>query len=396
MRSVQAWRGRGRAPAILLVGALTLVACAGDEVGDGVEEAAVAADDSSDDAGEAGTSAPEFEWQMAAFLGEATAQGQAMTWWMDQVEERSDGRITFERFFDASLFGPDEIGRALELDQIQVGNLTTAHTPGAFPVSQVAEIPFLGDNTPAQTATLNRMYEEQDAFREEWQSQGMHILSFIGIPPPITGVTEQIDSMSWFEGKSIRTVGYMTEVFEAIGADPVAILPGEIYEGMERGLVDGYTGMILDVIPALGLHEVGPHLVDMGTGFTASSTWAMSLEAWESLPGDLQEVVDEVTVEFEDVMFEYRNDLEDQACEEVLDSGGSITLIDDDEVVELEDLVQEQALDTWLAGLDGTGADGEQLYEDYVSAYEEQLASGAHDDYVQPMERCAELQDERS
>jgi TRAP-type transport system periplasmic protein len=388
------------APWKVTLAGVTLVAmlgaaCAGDDTGDGGDPADTEPADGDEEPTDEGQAAePEYEWQMAAFLGESTAQGQAMEWWMDEVEERSNGRIAFERYYSESLLGGEEIRDGIGDGRVAVGNFTTAYTPADFPVEGVSQLPFVGDNVPAQTATLNDLYETHDGFREEFQSQGVHVLSFVGIQPPVTGADEPIESIDWFEGKSVRTSGFTTRAVEAMGGDAVSIVAGETYEAMQRGLIDAYSGMLIDVIPPLGLHEVGPHLVDLGIGYFASSTWGMSLNEYEALPDDLRQIIDEVSEEFHDKQFELREPIEAEACETILDAGGSITILDDSEVAALEEAVGDGPMEDWLAGAEAAGVDGEALYEEYVSSIEE-YASSEYSDFEQPMARCLEVEEQR-
>ena len=70
---------------------------------------------------------------MASFLSPTTAQGQATTWWIEELEERTDGRVTVDPFWDASLLGAEEIRDGVRDGRVELGNLTYAYTPSDFP-----------------------------------------------------------------------------------------------------------------------------------------------------------------------------------------------------------------------------------------------------------------------
>jgi TRAP-type transport system periplasmic protein len=376
--------GRLKQWTALGLASVLLVACGAEGADDSNGSAP---DDGGEESGDAG---PEFEWDMAAFLSAESAQGQAMEWWMDEIEERSDGRIQFNRFYNESLVAGADTRDALNDGRVQIANLTTAFTAGDFPLTEVGELPFVGDNVPAQLTTLNQMYAENDAFQEEWRSQGIHVISFIAISPPVTGAAEPIESADWFEGKSVRTSASMTQIVDLLGGDPMTVIAGEAYEAMERGMVDAYTSVMLDLVPDLSLHEVGPHMADVGVGYFGTSTWGLSLEEWEQLPDDLQEMITELTDEFVERQVEIRNEVEDAACETVLDAGGTVTILGDAEVETIRETVEDVFFEQWSAEASAAGVEADEYHEQYVGLIEEHSATFA--DYEHALLRCAEMQ----
>ena len=270
--------------------------------------------------------------------------------------------------------------------------MTYAYTPSAFPISSMVEVPFLGANMPAQMFALNEMYATDEAFRNEWENQGIKVLSFVGIPPALTGAPEEVTTVDWYRGKTVRASGFFVTALEAVGANPAAIPVPETYEAMQRGTIDAYGGLILDVITALSLQEVGQHIHDPGLGHYASSTWTMSMEQWESLSPELQGIIEELNAEFPEQLVASAEETEDAACTTILDSGGSVSIFSEEETQKWADAIGDSPLQDWIAKAESAGVeDGTAMYEQFKGYFDE-AASGDYADYRTGMQRCVDQQ----
>jgi TRAP-type C4-dicarboxylate transport system substrate-binding protein len=334
----------------------------------------------------------EIELTMASFLSPTTAQGAAITWWIDELAARTDGRVTVETFWDASLLGAQDIAAGVRDGRVALGNMTYAYTPNDFPLTSMVEIPFLGDNLAAQTLALNEVYAANEDFRNEWEGQGIKVLSFIGIPPALTGASEQVDSVEWYENKTVRASGFFVTAVEAAGGSAAPLPVNDVYEAMQRGTIDAYGGLILDVIAPLRLYEVGDQIHDPGLGHYANSTWVMSLDQWEELSPELQAIIEELNAEFPTQLVEQYQTVSAAACETILDAGGSVLIFGDDQVDVWRELVGDEPLTNWIAKAEDAGvADAQALYDSYVSAFQ---AADAEVQYS-PMAECVGMQEER-
>lgn len=372
---------------VLLVLALLLAACGGEQ------QASVTAEDG--DPADAAGDVVEVEsvaWDMAAFLPEDTGQGRAYARWMEELQSRSGGAVEITPFWSGELLGPQDIKTGLQDGRVQLGNLSYAYTPNDFPLTQMVEIPFLGENLGAQVTAMNALYAENEEFRAEWEDQGIKVLSFVPIAPSLTGATEQVDSVDWFESRDVRAAGFFVQALEAVGANPAAIPVGEIYEAMQRGTIDAYGGMILDVIPSTGLHEVGPHIHDARLGHYAITTWGMAMETYEALSPELRALVDEVSAEFPQWVVETTSQAEDDACEVILEEGGSVSIFPEAETERWREAIGDAPRQAWEERAAEAGvSDPAAMYDQFVAFYEE-AAEGEFADYVSGVSRCVEVQ----
>lgn len=340
--------------------------------------------------GEGAGSSGEVVLDMAAGSPSDSGQGRAYARWMEELESRSGGEFKISQFWNGELLAENEVKSGLQDGRVQLGTFSYAYSPNEFPLTQMVEIPDLGNNLGAQATAMNTLYDRNDEFRAEWEEgAGIKVLSFVPIAPPITGAKEPITTIDWFRGKTVRASGAVTRAVEAIGGNPVPITAADSYEAMQRGTIDAYGGMILDYLPSNGLYEVGPHVMDSGLGHYAITTWGMSMETWESLTPEQQELLEELNSEFPLWVVESTTEVEDEACNVVLENGGTASMLPESETERWLEAIGGDALEVWYEKASAAGAsDPRAMYAEMVGYYED-AKNGEFSGYQSGMERCS-------
>ena len=334
--------------------------------------------------------AQKFELQFATYIGKAAAQSRAQEWWADEVERRTDGRVTVEFFYGGSLLGATDILRGVGDGRASLGYVANAYHPGELPLSSVVGVPFMTSNAEAQMRTFMDLYENNEAFREEWRSKNVHVLFFNPLSENILGMREPIDGLADLAGKRIRGLGYVNEVIAAAGANPVAIAAPEIYEALLRNTLDGYSGFAFEVVTALKLQEVAPHTIATGTGNYVFAATPINLDLWNSMPEDIRAKLTEVSRQYQDKVAAYLAETENEVCQTILAAGGSVTLLGKQDVGRIRAAVGDTITQDWIERASRRGGADAKAF---LAEYKEKLAHyEAKVDYVSGVQRCAALQ----
>ena len=108
--------------------------------------------------------------------------------------------------------------------------------------------------------------------------------------------TKELKSMSDFKGLKIRTLGDAGTVFNTMGASAVAMPPGEIYESLQRGVIDAAENSGPAENLAYGYHNVAEYIyMSASRGPVDAQFFSVSTEVWNKLPQDLKELfIDEL------------------------------------------------------------------------------------------------------
>jgi TRAP-type transport system periplasmic protein len=100
---------------------------------------------------------------------------------------------------------------------------------------------------------------------------------------------KKVTSVDQLKGLKIRTSPMYVDFLKALGAVPISTSPGDVYQALERGVVDGFMWPLFS-IRGYGWHEVSKYVV--GPPFyKVSHPLLMNAKKWDSLPKHIQEVL---------------------------------------------------------------------------------------------------------
>lgn len=242
----------------------------------------------------AAQAAPEFKFTLHHFLGpQAPAHSAMLAPWAEKVKAASAGRIEIELFPSMSLGGaPPQLYRQAVDGVADIIWTVNGYTPGLFPRTEVFELPgvFTG-NIAAVNLAMGDLFESHLA--EEYKGVKVLWLHTHG-GNALHMKDKRVTSPEDLKGLSLRSPGPSSNaVIAALGATPVSMPVPDLPQALATNHVQGAL-IPWEIIPALQLQQStdvqieGPDLKRFsGTTYQVS----MNLDAWKSLPEDLQKVM---------------------------------------------------------------------------------------------------------
>ena len=106
--------------------------------------------------------------------------------------------------------------------------------------------------------------------------------------------TKALKSLADIEGLKIRTAGDDGVIFTMMGASCISMPGGELYEAMQRGVVDAmqYTSPANDY--SMGFHEVSPYAyISPARQPTDYAAFTVNKDAWAKLPDNFKAIFEE-------------------------------------------------------------------------------------------------------
>jgi TRAP-type C4-dicarboxylate transport system substrate-binding protein len=95
-------------------------------------------------------------------------------------------------------------------------------------------------------------------------------------------------------GLKCRTPGgYQSKIVAALGMTPVSVSPPEVYTSLERGVIDIHMHHFAG-FTAYKTAEIARAILDLRHTAYSGVILIMNLDAWNSLPSDLQQIIQEV------------------------------------------------------------------------------------------------------
>ncbi len=211
----------------------------------------------------------------------------------ERVEEASEGRITIEYTGGPESIPPFELGDAVRNGIVDVATISPAYYNPSLPAGSVLAYSELSHEEERENGALDYMNQLHN------ETLNAQILSrAIGNTSYNIYTREQVDSIEDFQGLSTRVAPLYTPFIQALGAQPVEMPAGEIYQALERGVVNAYTWPEFG-ITELGWEEQTACKVEP-TYWQVDTVTLMNLDRWNELPSDLQELMTNTAIEVND------------------------------------------------------------------------------------------------
>jgi len=163
-----------------------------------------------------------------------------------EIEERSDGRFNVTVFWAQSLLTIPEIPRGVSTGEATFSNMPSPNYVDIMPLNtRILQLPFMGLTDPNQSAGIfMQLHQEFPEMQEELSQFNMMMIgtTTVGIYNLFVRDTNEIRLPSDLSGRVI--VPYKLEwiqLLEDNSAGASFIPPGQIYENLERGIIDGYV-----------------------------------------------------------------------------------------------------------------------------------------------------------
>ena len=281
------------------------------------------------------------------------------------VEAASGGSITVDVYSGSSLGTYGEMMQSLASGDI--GGMIFQPSPAVsfIPELAVLDIPyaFLGCTQEQIDNALNHS-EFTDLLAASFDASGYRFVSFAQAATfRETTSNKELRTAEDFAGLNIRTLENNNHIafWQAVGANPTPVAFGELYLGLQQGLVDAQENPY-DTAFNAGFAEVQQYLVQTHH-ILYPNIFIVNKALYESMPAEYQTVFDECAEEAR----LYAEDLMAQSAEtdkqNLLDAGMEEIVLPDEELQKLaenrgvvEALVREQVgddvVDAFLAALE--------------------------------------------
>lgn len=218
----------------------------------------------------------------------ATASG-ILAPWAEMINRDSGGKLNVKLYPGGILGKPPQQYDVVKHGIADLAWVVLSYTPGRFPLSSAAELPFLFKSATAGTRALNTLLAE-GLLAEEFKDVhviGMHTMRSYHLMMR----DKPIRKLSDLAGLRLRSIGAVhSEIVKALGASPIQIPAPGTYEALQRGVLDGAFGNY-ELYNTFRLSEVTHNVSELFLGNT-SFALLMNKQKYESLPPDLRALID--------------------------------------------------------------------------------------------------------
>ncbi len=286
--------------------------------------------------------------------------------WNTELEARSGGRLKL-RLYPAAQLGP--VQRQFDLarnGQADMAVGLTGATPGRYPMTELASLPFVEPGAGGTSAIMSRRLTELAPKYLQPEFAGLRVL-WVGVQPLSSFFTarKEIGAVSALRGLKIRFQGEQhAKVLRTLGAVPLQVPPGEIADGMSKGVIDGAV-FNYEAAESFGLMSVTQHVMEPPF-FTSTLVLVMNQAKYDGLPPDLRAILDETTGPAAAERFGASWDVAQQhGRDAMLAAKVGINTLPPEEMDKLRTALQPLVAEA-ASALDKAGKPGSQLLTDYI------------------------------
>jgi len=220
-----------------------------------------------------------------------------MMGWAKEVETATQGRVKI-RLLPKAVASPGGTYDAIRDGIADVSLSVHGYTPGGrFPMTKMAEFPFLGDSAEAISVAYWRTYmKHMDKLGE---NKDIVLLGLMTHGPGQIYMTKQkVAKLADISNQKIRVGGgLVVDITKAIGAVPLLKPASESYELMKSGIADGIF-FPKDSVPAFKLVPLVNHMTVVPGGlYNVSFFLGMNKAKFNGLPKTDQDAIMKVSGE---------------------------------------------------------------------------------------------------
>lgn len=286
----------------------------------------------------------------------------------EYVEDNSDHTVQVYRF--GELGESDDIMEQTQNGILQFVNQSPGFTGSLIPEAQIFFIPYL---LPTDEETVLEFFDESEAinemFPELYAEQGLELLKMYPEGEMVVTTDEPISSPEDLNNKKIRvmTNPLLSETYDAFGATPTPLPWGEVYGGLQTGILDGQENPIF-WIESGGLYEVSPHLTFTGHGWFTTAMMA-NQDFYEGLSEEDQAMIQAASEVAYDHTIEHIKGLADESLAKIQAASDDVTVnrLSEEEI----QVFRERAPQVEQAYIEMAGGRGEELLNQFKEDLEE-------------------------
>lgn len=231
-----------------------------------------------------------YTMTLANHLSPTSVQNLSFEEFIQDVEEKSGGRLKIVLSASGALGSQREIIEGVNLGTIEMGMGESGVYANYLPEFGVLALPFMFSSTDNFHQVIDGEVGTALAQKLEEQTQ-IKIISWLDGGVRDVYSAKKVESLDDLSGLKIRTPesSVYIETFTAFGANPTPISANEMYSSIQSDVVAAMEGTG-ETAYTYKIHEVAGYCLKTGHIYTDISL-AINKNLFESLPTDLQEVL---------------------------------------------------------------------------------------------------------
>jgi TRAP-type transport system periplasmic protein len=211
--------------------------------------------------------------------------------WADDVNNASNGAIEIKLFPGGVIADNSNMYDRVTGGVADIGFAVFGPVSSVFPKTNVGTLPFEARNHREDALALWHLYAK-GVISDEFTK--FHPLAFIVFPGLVIHSKKPIHTLADVKGMKISVEGrVLSQMIPRLGAAPISLQPGELYQSLQRGLVDAVP-QGWPSVPTFHLDEVTNFHLEVPLGFNTGYV-AMNNDSYAKLPPEAKAAIDKLS-----------------------------------------------------------------------------------------------------
>ena len=178
------------------------------------------------------------KWDLPSAYPASNYHTENLVQFASDVDKATAGKLKITVHANASLFKADQIKRAVQGAQAQMGEVLLVNFQNEWQLFGIDGLPFLADSY----ADSMKLYKaSKPALEKKLAEQGIMLLYTVPWPPQGIYVKKPIASAADLKGVKWRAYSPATaRIAELVGAQPVTVQAAELSQALATGVVESY------------------------------------------------------------------------------------------------------------------------------------------------------------
>ena len=178
------------------------------------------------------------KWDLPAAYPATNFHSQNLSDFAADIDKASGGKLKITVHANASLFKANEIKRAVQGGQAQIGEVLISNFSNEWAPFGADAMPFLADS---YDEAVKLWKVQKPMFEKKLGEQGMMALYAVPWPPQGIYVKKPLNSAADLKGVKWRAYNPQTSrIAELVGAQPVTVQAAELSQALATGVVESY------------------------------------------------------------------------------------------------------------------------------------------------------------
>ncbi|MFN3664484.1 C4-dicarboxylate TRAP transporter substrate-binding protein, partial [Yoonia sp.] len=237
------------------------------------------------------------------------------------LAEEGNYEISWDEAFGGTLYRANATLTSVEEGITDIGWVFSYLEGAKMPLSQVtAYTPFATSNVPVQLSVMRELFNENEAFRNEWEQYNIVMLGMTASDSYDLYTKTPVASLADLEGMRISAPGVLGTWLRGTGASAVDGALTTFYTDIQTGVSDGVLSLALGALPTR-IYEVAPYVTRVQMGTVFSGGVAINRDRWESLPEEVQQAMLEAGAYYSEAHAQDMMDRPEVAMEQIATLG---------------------------------------------------------------------------